>query len=138
MRLSPADPFLVSHLCEASIRGPDVTVQSVGSLRGRELRRWLKRSGLENVWQHTTLIERWAPLAPVERRFWGEWLGYLAELAEVRGVPEADLESWRALRYPNAPDHLLDNPELYVCEGQVVAVGQVPSGGQLTARGETG
>lgn len=138
VRLSPADPFLVSHLCEASIRGPDVTVQSLGSLRGRELRRWLERSGLENAWQRTTLIERWAPLAPAERRFWGEWLGYLAELAEVRGVPQADLETWRAIRDPSAPDHLLDHPELYACEGQVVAVGQVPSTRPLQSRRDTG
>ncbi len=126
LRLFPADPFLVLHLCEASLRVDRVTAESRGSLRGRELRRWLERSGLTEVWQRTTLIERWAPLRPVERRFFGDWLAYLAGLAEERGVPEADLATWRALRDPTAPDHLLDHPEFYASEGQVVAVGRVP------------
>ncbi|MBA2451224.1 MAG: class I SAM-dependent methyltransferase [Chloroflexi bacterium] len=128
VRIAPADPFLVSHLCDVSIRGPAATAQSVGSLRGRELRRWLEQAGLEAVWQRSTLIERWAPLRPVERRFWSEWLTYLAGLAEARGVLLSDLETWRALRDPTAPDYLLDHPEFYGCEGQVVAVGRVPSG----------
>lgn len=126
VRLFPADPFLVTHLCEVSIRGPDATPQSLGSLRGRELRRWLERAGLTDVWQRTTLIERWAPLRPIERRFWGEWLAYLADLALSRGVPAADLEAWGRLADPTAPDHLLDRSDFYGCEGQAVAVGRVP------------
>ena len=94
VRLFPADPFLVSHLCEVSIRGSEATAQSLGSLRARELRRWLERAGLTDVWQRTTLIERWAPLRPVELRFWGEWFSYLADLVLERGVSRADLDTW--------------------------------------------
>ena len=126
MRLFPADPFLISHLCEVSVRAERATAESRGSLRGRELRRWLERSGLTEVWQRTTIIERWAPLRPVERQFFGDWLSYLAALAEERGVPEADLATWRGLRDPAASGGLLDRPDFYVCEGQVVAVGRVP------------
>ena len=128
-RLYPADPFLVSHLCEASLRYEPADNHSRGSLRGRELRRWLERSGLAQVRQWTTLIERWAPLQPVERQFFGEWLDHLAGLAEERGCSEADLVAWRSVRDPIAPDYLLDHPEFYACEGQVVAVGYVPGGG---------
>ena len=135
VRLFPADPFLVSHLCDVSIRGPGATAQSLGSLRARELRRWLERAGLADVWQRTNLIERWAPLRPVERHFWGEWLAYLAELAVQRGVPQADLETWDALRDATAPDHLVDHPEFYGCEGQVVAVGRVSDDSEQPGRG---
>lgn len=127
-RLYPADPFLVSHLCEASLRADPEDAQARGSIRGRELRRWLERSGLSEVCQRTFMIERWAPLRPVERRFFGDWFSHLAELAEERGVPEEDLAAWRSLRDPDAPDYLLDRPDFYACEGQVVAVGRVPEG----------
>jgi len=127
LRLYPADPFLVFHLSEVSLRAERVNAESRGSLRGRELRRWLERSGLTEVRQWTALIERWAPLRPVERQFFGEWLAYLAGLAEERGVPETDLATWRAVRNPAASGHLLDHPDFYACEGQVVAVGRVPS-----------
>ncbi len=129
LRFYPADPFLIFHLSESGLCAERETAESIGSLRGRELRRWLERSGLTEVWQRTTLIERWAPLRAVERQLFGDWLGYLADLAEERGVPEADLETWRAVRDPAAPEYLPDHPEFYACEGQVVAVGRVPGGG---------
>jgi ubiquinone/menaquinone biosynthesis C-methylase UbiE len=128
VRLHPAEPFLVAHLSEVSLRDASLGPESRGSLRGRELRRWLERAGLEQVWQRTTMIERWAPLRPVERQLWSDWLAFLAGLAEERGVPEADLEAWRAFKDPDAPGNILNHPELYTCEGQVVAVGRAPSG----------
>jgi len=126
MRVYPAGPFLFSHLSEKSVRGSTATAQSQGSLRGRELRRWLERAGMEKVWQRTLLIERWAPLQPVERQLFAEWFAYLAGVAEERGVPEEDLATWRRLADPNVPEYLVDAPDFYACEGQVVAVGQVP------------
>jgi arsenite methyltransferase len=126
VRLHPCDVFLFSHLSEVSVRNPSLGPESRGALRGRELRRWLERAGLEEVWQRTTLIERWAPLRPVERRLWADWLAFLAGLAEERGVPEEDLRTWRALGDADAPGHILNHPEFYSCEGQVVAVGRVP------------
>jgi len=129
MRVYPAPPFLVSHLSEASLRGENGTAQSQGSLRGRELRRWLEHAGFEQVWQRTTLIERWVPLRTVERQLFVEWLAYLALLAEERGVPETDLVTWRSVRDPTSSGHLVDHPDFYACEGQVVAVGRVASSG---------
>lgn len=126
-RFYPVDSFLVVRLSEVSLLDR-TDAQARGSVRGRELRRWLERAGLEGVWQRTTLIERWAPLRPAERGFFGSWMAYLARIAEERGVPEEDLATWRTLRDPDAPGHLMDHPEFYACEGQVVAVGRAPAG----------
>ena len=55
---------------------------------------------------------------------------HIARLAEKRGVPEGDLAAWCTLIDPRASDYLLDCPDFYACEGQVVAVGHVPGGGE--------
>lgn len=124
-RIAPGDPFLVTHLSEASLNH-DPEGWSRGSLRGRELRRWLEAAGLQDVRQRTWLIERWAPLRPVERRLFTDWLAYLAGLAATRNVPPDDLRAWAILGDPSAPDHPVDDPRFYACEGQALAVGHVP------------
>lgn len=126
MRVTPADPFLLSRLADASFHAADAHAQSRGSVRGRELRRWLEAAGLVDVWQRTTLIERWSPLRPVERRFLAGWLAFLAGIARERGVAAADLRMWERLRDPDAPNHPVDDPAFYACEGQSIAVGVVP------------
>ncbi len=122
LRVHPADPHLPTRLSMATIAEPSIAQQSRGSLVGRQLGRRLQAAGLVDVVQRTWLIERWAPLRPVEREFFAEWFEYLADLAERVAVPSADREQWRRL----AGGDLLDDPELYVSEGQVVAVGRVP------------
>lgn len=126
-RLAPADPTLIASLALASLRRGGVAARETrGSLRGRTLGRWLERAGLAGVRQHTTLIERWAPLRPVERALWADWLRHLAAAAEARGVEPGALAAWRAVADPDRPGHPLDAPDAYTCEGQVVAVGTVP------------
>jgi len=125
MRIAPADPFLVSRLADASVRSAGAGPQARGSVRGRELRRRLEAAGLADVWQETTLIERWAPLRTVERRFLAEWLAFLAGVAAGCDLPAADLRAWERLRDADAPDHPVDHPAFYACEGQTVAVGIV-------------
>jgi ubiquinone/menaquinone biosynthesis C-methylase UbiE len=125
-RLYPADPFLLTRLSQASVQGADVAPESIGSLRGRVLRRWLERAGLHNVRQQTLLIERWAPLAPDERTLWTEWMALFARLAVERGVPNADQPIWRSLADADAPDNPINAADFYCCEGQVVCAGVVP------------
>ena len=71
------------------------------------------------------LIERWAPLRSGERRFLAEWLAFLADVAAGCDLPAADLRAWERLRHADAPDHLVDHPAFYACEGQTVAAGVV-------------
>jgi SAM-dependent methyltransferase len=126
-RLAPADPTLIAGLALASLRrGGTAARETRGSLRGRTLGRWLERAGLTDVRQQTTLIERWAPLRPVERALWADWLRHLAAAAEARVADPDALAAWRAVADPDRPGHPLDAPDAYTCEGQVVAVGTVP------------
>ena len=106
----------------ATIAEPSTSRQALGSLVGRQLGRRLEAAGLVDVVQRTWLIERWAPLRHVERQFFTQWFEYLGQLAERLALPSPDRQQWRRL----AGGDLLDHPELYVSEGQVVAVGRVP------------
>jgi arsenite methyltransferase len=122
LRIHPADPHLPTRLSMATIAEPSTSRQALGSLVGRQLRRRLEAAGLVDVVQRTWLIEHWAPLRAAQRDFLAQWFQYLFELAERLALPPADVEQWRRL----AGGDLLDDPELYVSEGQVVAVGRVP------------
>ena len=124
-RISPAPAFLGLHRGEAAVTGPGVAPQSHGSLRGRELRRWLELAGLVEVTQTSMLIERWGPLEGADLQFWSEWLPYLAAVAEARGVPPEDMEVWRSVATPSLARAFVRRPDFYGCEVQVAASGRV-------------
>ncbi len=126
-RVEPAPPFLIDHLSEASLRDEEFGAWSQGSLRGRTLRRHLEAAGLGEVWQRTLLIERWAPLRPVERRLWADWLRFLAQAALQRAIPADEREAWRPMLDPDDPRNPINHPNFYASEGQCVAVGRVSS-----------
>jgi SAM-dependent methyltransferase len=126
-KFSPAPPFLGAHLAEACASGENITAQSRGSIRGRELRRLLETAGLANVRQRSFVIERFGPLTGYDARFWSEWLPFLASLAEVRGVPEEDLQTWRKVAKPALADAFVTDPGFYGCELQVVCTGRSPA-----------
>jgi len=98
-----------------------------GILRTRTTRRWLERLGLEHVWQRATLSELWAPLTPIQWQYVGRQLRQLGAVAERIELPEADLAFWRAQRDPEAIEALVNDPDLFWCEGHFVAVGRVPA-----------
>ena len=125
-RVFPAPPFAPLHLAEASV-ALDPTPQSRGSLRGRELRRWLERAGYEDVRQQSFGIERWSPLDAAPEQLWSEWLPYLARLAEERGVPAEDLVFWRQVITPQLARDFVRHADFYAYEMHVVAVGRVPA-----------
>jgi hypothetical protein len=97
MTHAPADPTLLWRLYMAW-RPTDGQID--GILRARQLRRWLERAGLEEVEQRTVMIERWAPLRPVEREFMASSYAAGAAVAPTLDLPEADQAFWRAQRDP--------------------------------------
>src|SRR5262245_38207404 len=120
---APGDPTLLPRAWAAAGR---VSAPFRGTLRSRTMRRHLEPAGLVDVWQRATLIERWAPLQPVQRQYIGHWLTMLGTLAEQGGVPEGDRVFWERQQDPDAPDHLVNQPDLFWCEGHFVTVGRRP------------
>jgi ubiquinone/menaquinone biosynthesis C-methylase UbiE len=119
----PDDPGLLWRFCMARAKVSDM---SRGVLRGRGFRRWLERAGFVDVRQETILIERWAPLSPIEWHFLTDLLVYWAEQAEEGAIPEEDQAFWRRLRDPRSLENPINGPEFYWCEANALAVGVVP------------
>jgi ubiquinone/menaquinone biosynthesis C-methylase UbiE len=126
--LAPADPVLLWY---SYMIAEPIVAQAHGGLRARTLRRWLEHAGLVNVHQHTTLTEVWAPLTACQRAYLSDLLVYYAGAAERLGVTASARAFWRTQSDPDSPDHLVNHPDFYWCEGHVLAVGTVPhpSGG---------
>ena len=124
-RFMPGAPFLLSHLSEASLRMADAPPETRGSLRGRELRRWLEDAGFVDVEQQTCVIERWSPLTKLEGEFYAQWLSYLAEIALERGATGDDAAACREIAIGGARP-FVERPDFYICEMQVIARGTAP------------
>jgi arsenite methyltransferase len=120
---SPVDPELLFRSLSA-IRPHFAQVH--GSLRTAGLYRWLSRLGLSGVRQASTLVERFAPLSPVEQEFIGAMFTTMGMAVIVAGMPEADLAVWRALDDLTDPGHPMKQADFYFREGHTLAVGWVP------------
>ena len=121
-RLTTPDPLLLLRNQEVASR--DGTVQVRGMMRGPGLRAWLVRAGLVEVWGRSTLIERFAPHPPVERRFLANVYRSYAERAATRDLSPEDLAGWAWLR--DHAEDWVDAPGHYYREGHVLTVGRVP------------
>lgn len=126
--LRPADEAFLWHHFEAALAKPYWNAGK-GAFRAWNLRRHFEQAGLTYLWQRSSLIERRGPLRPIERAYLGEYLGTHAGIAldvHFDDLPAPDLELWQHLADAEAGGSLLDHPDFYWCEGQVIAVGQVP------------
>lgn len=129
MRLRPSNP---SYLWRAHERGQSWN-RFPGSWRGWNLRRLFERAGLEQTWAKSTLIERRAPLSSFQRESIANFVSGVfaplhARLAEESGAPAEEIRFWADLR-DNTADSILNHPDFYMSEGQVLAVGRVPVDG---------
>lgn len=115
----PGDPFLFTDFFRQAATAPGYARHL---LRARDLYRWLAGAGLAGVWQVTALSEHFAPFSRDERGFYGPGFASVAAQALDMGVPGA----WEPLLDPDDPRNPLNDPDGYVCEGNVLAVGTVP------------
>ncbi|UKY53224.1 class I SAM-dependent methyltransferase [Streptomyces inhibens] len=115
----PADPFLFTDFFRRAGGSPGYAHQL---LRARDLYRRLSAAGLGSVRQHTLLIEHYAPFDAAVQRFYGLACARVAEQALAMG----GTEQWQAFTDPEAPDNPLRDPQAYISEGNVVAIGTVP------------
>ncbi len=114
----PAAPHLFADFFRAAGAVSGYARQLV---RSRDLYTYLKRTGLADVRQQTVLIEHFAPLPARAMDFYGQSCARLAAQALELGLDAA----WRRFADPGAPDHPLRQPDGYVSEGGVLAVGRV-------------
>jgi hypothetical protein len=122
-RMAPGDPLLMARMYDAA---REVWDGARGSLRARDLHTWLTRAGLAEAWQRTTLVERRAPLRPIEQRFLADVSAGYAKRALELTLSAADMAFWRTMLDPDAPENPVNGPDYSFCEGDVVAVGRVP------------
>jgi ubiquinone/menaquinone biosynthesis C-methylase UbiE len=119
--LEPTAPYLLQRRLQARLAS-----ERWDPLRGRTLRRAFAEAALADPRIYSTLVERWAPLRPVEQKYYRERLAYLAQTALEVDVSETDRTVWRGLLDPHATGHLAESADFYMREGHVLAVGRVP------------
>jgi ubiquinone/menaquinone biosynthesis C-methylase UbiE len=117
----PGDPFLFPDFFRQAAATPGYARQL---LRTRDLHRWLRAAGLVAVRQWTVLSEHFAPLTPEEWSFYGPSCATVARQALALGVPG----EWQPFLTPGGQGHPLADPDGYLSEGNVLAVGVVPPG----------
>jgi SAM-dependent methyltransferase len=119
--LEPAPPYVIQHRLEARL-----PLEHWDALRERTLRAAFAQAGLVETRFRSTLVERRAPLRPVEQQYYRERLAYLAATAHNLDLPDADHKLWQGLEGPASTDHLVEHPDFYMREGHIVAVGRLP------------
>lgn len=123
-RVNPAPTGFFWHFLEAA---QEISVQIRGALRSPHLKRWLERAGFGDVRQQTTLIERWAPLRPVDHRYISDILAWSAKYALQTDLAREEIAIWEELTACDSAGSLVNDPNFYFCEGIVLAAGYVQS-----------
>ena len=129
--LYPAPPGLILRFGEAGARAGDMRL--AGALRAPALPSRLRQAGLADVRQRSTLIERTAPLDPVAHMFYGGGLGSFAKQAADLDLTAADQTFWERLRNPEELERFLSDPDCWITEVNILAVGTVPSDTEVLA-----
>ena len=122
VRLYPGDPHRLSDFVRLEA-GTSPYARNL--LRTARLRTFLSRAGFVQVHQSTTLMEHFHPLTEPAREFYGRACAALAERARAIGASG----EWDRLAQWDAPSHPLDDPDAYINEALVAAVGSRPGSG---------
>lgn len=115
--VGPADPFLITDFFRAAAESPGYARQL---LRGVDLDRRLRAAGLTSVRRRTILMEFHAPLSPDALRFYGNACARFARQAMARS---GNQDGWAPFLDPDDPGGPLRDPNGYVREGNVIAIG---------------
>jgi ubiquinone/menaquinone biosynthesis C-methylase UbiE len=131
--LAPLPPTIFANYWDACLAGLSAkhpwSVMVHRSRTALDLHVYLERSGLVNVRQQLFTYEYGAPLEPCQREWLMSLLGYCRAYVDEFRVPDADLPFWHSMTPEGfaAPGHFINHPRLRVREGNVLAVGTVPS-----------
>jgi len=125
MFFSTRDPLLFRRYQVVGLHASNGRVP--GTWRGPGLITWLGAAGFDDVRVRTTLIERQAPLRPVERQFFVGGCRAFAAIAATRDLSPEDHAEWAWLG--EHAEEWVGRPDYYFREGNVLAVGHVPDAG---------
>jgi arsenite methyltransferase len=121
----PIDARLMWRLLDASTRAGHLQIQTIGSLRGWELSKWMRNNGIEVTLRETTLIERTSPLPSFALPYLGGYIKWLANVAASMELSEQDKCDWRSIH--NSADEILTHPDFCYREVFVLTMGKVPN-----------
>lgn len=124
LQLLPIEPMLWWRLIEVGVR--QGSTQMRGVLRTVQLGTYLREAGFAEVARTTISIERSSPLRPVEAQFLAAVVADFAAAAAHYGVSDDDRAAWAAVSDPDSPSYLLGQPDIFLREGNVLAVGRKP------------
>jgi ubiquinone/menaquinone biosynthesis C-methylase UbiE len=103
-----------------------ITSSIQGHYRAISTKFRMEELGLINVRQRTTVIEHSQPLGLIERAFLADlFIGWSA-IAHELDLPGEDMQFWQEQEDPDAPTHIINQPDFFWREGAILAVGQVP------------
>jgi arsenite methyltransferase len=118
----PGNPLIMKRFILA--RFP-TTSSMQGHYRAISTKYRMKEVGLINVQQQTTLIEHSQPLGLVERAFLADVFTGWSAIARELDLPKEDKQFWQEQEDPDAPTHLINQPDFFWREGAILAIGQV-------------
>lgn len=117
------DPTLLWRIY---ISNREESTQFRGLFRTINLRHWLLKAGLVDIINSTTLVERVAPLSPIEKEFMIDSIRFTARLGLKSEMPESDLSICHDMLDDDKLNHFMSQPKFYFREGHTVLVARVP------------
>jgi arsenite methyltransferase len=122
LQLAHIEPAVMwRYLDSASQSNPQIA----GVVRTIQLPAWFRKAGFVNVRWKTFLIERSAPLKPVEKFALGDLIEFSAKSALNADLPEHDHLQWRQLLKELTEANLVDTADFFIREAAVVVAGEV-------------
>jgi arsenite methyltransferase len=122
LQLAHIEPAMIWRYLDGASRS---NPQIAGVVRAIQLPAWFRNAGLKNIRWKTFLIERSAPLKPVEKFALGDLIEFTARSALNADLPEHDLSQWRQFLKDLSEANLLDNADFFIREGAIMVVGEV-------------
>ncbi|MCB0097929.1 MAG: class I SAM-dependent methyltransferase [Caldilineaceae bacterium] len=124
MSLNPPGPRATWRLYETWQGRGDAYLTQL--LRAPELPVWLSKSGLTNVHLESVFSVASQPLSPKHKTFLAGVCIYHSQEAAQCDLSESDTLLWQQVGEVNSADHILNNPDFYYREANIVVIGQVP------------
>jgi arsenite methyltransferase len=119
----PPDPTFLLRMYD-TVRNHNQTIHGV--LRAISLQNWFKKAGFVDVQRETIIMERFAPLRPVEQQFISEAMQFISGLGLKYGVQDPNLiDICHLLTDPEKVNVLIGQPDYHYREGHALIVGRV-------------